>query len=69
MDANRNPSGGASVDAIDYPDRLISILIPRPDVPFEALKLAAADLWRAGLAKSAVLKCTSWQKVHGLSNA
>ena len=33
---------GASVDAIDYPDRLIFDLDPAPDVPFEALKLAAA---------------------------
>ena len=32
---------GASVDAIDYPDRLIFDLDPAPDVPFEALKLAA----------------------------
>ena len=33
---------GASVDAIDYPDRLIFDLDPAPEVPFEALKLAAA---------------------------
>ena len=51
---------GASVDAIDYPDRLIFDLDPAPDVPFEALKLAAADL-RQRLKKKGLdsrLKCT-----------
>jgi len=35
---------GAPIDAIDFPDRLIFDLDPAPDVPFEALKLAAQDL-------------------------
>ena len=35
---------GAPVDAIDYPDRMIFDLDPAPDVPFEAVKLAAQDL-------------------------
>lgn len=35
---------GAPVDAIDYPDRMIFDLDPAPEVPFEAVKLAAQDL-------------------------
>src|SRR5438128_2595763 len=35
---------GASIDSIDYPDRMIFDLDPAPDIPFEALKLAAQDL-------------------------
>jgi bifunctional non-homologous end joining protein LigD len=35
---------GATIDAIDYPDRMIFDLDPAPDVPFEAVKLAAQDL-------------------------
>lgn len=57
---------GASVDAIDYPDRLIFDLDPAPDVPFEALKLAATDLRqrlkRKGLESS--LKCTGGKGLH-----
>ncbi|HUQ94628.1 MAG TPA: DNA ligase D [Bryobacteraceae bacterium] len=57
---------GASVDGIDYPDRLIFDLDPAPDVPFEALKLAAADLRqrlkRKGLECS--LKCTGGKGLH-----
>ena len=57
---------GASVDAIDYPDRLIFDLDPAPDVPFEALKLAATDLRqrlkRKGLECS--LKCTGGKGLH-----
>ena len=37
---------GATIDTIDYPDRLIFDLDPAPDVPFEAVKLAAQDLRR-----------------------
>jgi len=37
---------GALVDAIDYPDRMIFVLDPAPEVSFEALKLAARDLRR-----------------------
>jgi bifunctional non-homologous end joining protein LigD len=57
---------GASVDAIDYPDRLIFDLDPAPDVPFEALKLAAVDLRRRlkkrGLDSS--LKSTGGKGLH-----
>ncbi|HTM47230.1 MAG TPA: DNA ligase D [Bryobacteraceae bacterium] len=57
---------GASVDAIDYPDRLILDLDPATDVPFEALRLAAADLRqrleRKGLESS--LKCTGGKGLH-----
>jgi bifunctional non-homologous end joining protein LigD len=57
---------GASVDAIDYPDRLIFDLDPAPDVPFEALKQAAQDvrqrLERKGL--ESTLKCTGGKGLH-----
>jgi bifunctional non-homologous end joining protein LigD len=57
---------GASVDAIDYPDRLVFDLDPAPDVPFEALKLAALDLRQRlkqrGL--ESVLKCTGSKGLH-----
>jgi bifunctional non-homologous end joining protein LigD len=57
---------GAPVDAIDYPDRLIFDLDPAPDVPFEALKLAARDmrqrLRRKGL--ESTLKCTGGKGLH-----
>jgi bifunctional non-homologous end joining protein LigD len=56
---------GRAVDAIDYPDRLIFDLDPAPDVPFEALKLAARDLRRLkkrGLDSS--LKCTGGKGLH-----
>jgi len=57
---------GASVDAIDCPDRMIFDLDPAPDVPFEALKLAAQDvrqrLKRRGLESS--LKCTGGKGLH-----
>jgi bifunctional non-homologous end joining protein LigD len=57
---------GASVDAIDYPDRLIFDLDPAPEVPFEALKLAATDL-RQRLKKRALdssVKCTGGKGLH-----
>ena len=57
---------GAPVDAIDYPDRMIFDLDPAPDVPFEALKLAAQDLRirlrHKGLEPS--LKCTGGKGLH-----
>lgn len=57
---------GAPIDAIDYPDRLIFDLDPAPDVPFEALKLAAQDLRerlkRRGL--ESLLKCTGGKGLH-----
>ena len=57
---------GASIDAIDYPDRLIFDLDPAPEVPFEALKLAATDL-RQRLKKKGLdssLKCTGGKGLH-----
>jgi bifunctional non-homologous end joining protein LigD len=57
---------GASVDAIDYPDRLIFDLDPASDVPFEALKLAAQDL-RKRLKRPGLecdLKCTGGKGLH-----
>ena len=57
---------GASVDAIDYPDRMIFDLDPSPDLPFEAVKLAAQDLrqrlQRKGL--ESTLKCTGGKGLH-----
>jgi len=57
---------GAPVDAIDYPDRMIFDLDPAPEVPFEALKLAAQDLKqrlaRKGL--DSTLKCTGGKGLH-----
>ena len=57
---------GATIDAIDYPDRLTFDLDPAPDVPFEALKLAAQDL-RQRLQKvglEPLLKCTGGKGLH-----
>jgi bifunctional non-homologous end joining protein LigD len=57
---------GASVAAIDYPDRMIFDLDPAPDVPFEAVKLAAQDvrqrLKQRGLESS--LKCSGGKGLH-----
>jgi len=57
---------GASVDDIDHPDRVIFDLDPAPDVPFEAVKLAAQDLRkrlkRQGL--ESMLKCTGGKGLH-----
>ncbi len=57
---------GAPVDAIDYPDRMIFDLDPAPEVPFEALKLAAQDLKQRlehrGL--HSTLKCTGGKGLH-----
>ncbi len=57
---------GASIDSIDYPDRMIFDLDPAPEVSFEALKLAAQDLRRRlrrrGLESS--LKCTGGKGLH-----
>jgi bifunctional non-homologous end joining protein LigD len=57
---------GAPVDAIDYPDRMIFDLDPAPEVPFEALKLAAQDLKQRlehrGL--HSTLKCTGVKGLH-----
>jgi bifunctional non-homologous end joining protein LigD len=57
---------GASIDSIDYPDRLIFDLDPAPDVPFKALKLAAQDL-RQRLEQTGLesfLKCTGGKGLH-----
>jgi bifunctional non-homologous end joining protein LigD len=57
---------GASIDAIDCPDRLIFDLDPAPNVPFEAVKLAAQDLRqrlkRRGL--QSLLKCSGGKGLH-----
>jgi bifunctional non-homologous end joining protein LigD len=57
---------GATIDSIHYPDRMIFDLDPAPDVPFEAIKLAATDLRqrleRCGL--KSVLKCTGGKGLH-----
>ena len=57
---------GSTIDSIDFPDRMIFDLDPAPDVPFEALKLAAQDLRqrlkRKGL--EAGLKCTGGKGLH-----
>jgi bifunctional non-homologous end joining protein LigD len=57
---------GASIDAIDCPDRLIFDLDPAPDVLFEGVKLAAQDLRlrlrRRGL--ESLLKCTGGKGLH-----
>lgn len=57
---------GAKVDAIDYPDRMIFDLDPAPDVPFEAVKLAAQDLRQhlQLLGLEASLKCTGGKGLH-----
>jgi bifunctional non-homologous end joining protein LigD len=57
---------GAPVDAIDYPDRMIFDLDPAPDVPFEAVKLAAQDLRRRLQKKGleSYLKCTGGKGLH-----
>ncbi len=57
---------GATIDSIDYPDRMIFDLDPAPDVPFEAVKLAAQDL-RQRLQKrglQSLLKCTGGKGLH-----
>jgi bifunctional non-homologous end joining protein LigD len=57
---------GATIDAIDYPDRMIFDLDPAPDVPFQAVKMAAQDLRqrleRKGL--SSALKCSGGKGLH-----
>ena len=57
---------GATIDAIDYPDRMIFDLDPAADVPFAALKLAAQDLRQRLLKKGleSTLKCTGGKGLH-----
>ncbi|MEO8596060.1 MAG: non-homologous end-joining DNA ligase [Candidatus Solibacter sp.] len=57
---------GASIDAIEYPDRLIFDLDPAPDLPFEALKLGAQDLRQRLRDKGleSTLKCTGGKGLH-----
>ena len=57
---------GATIDGIDYPDRLIFDLDPAPDMPFAALKLAAQDLRQRLQQKGleSVLKCTGGKGLH-----
>jgi bifunctional non-homologous end joining protein LigD len=57
---------GATVDAIDFPDRMIFDLDPAPEVPFEEVKLAAEDL-RQRLRKrrlNSTPKCTGGKGLH-----
>jgi bifunctional non-homologous end joining protein LigD len=57
---------GAPVESIDFPDRMIFDLDPAPEVPFEAVKLAAQDLHqrlhKRGL--ESLLKCTGGKGLH-----
>jgi bifunctional non-homologous end joining protein LigD len=57
---------GAPIDAIDYPDRMIFDLDPAPDLPFEAVKLAAQDLRQHLQHKGleSVLKCSGGKGLH-----
>jgi bifunctional non-homologous end joining protein LigD len=57
---------GATVDAIDYPDRMIFDLDPAPELPFAAVKLAAQDLRERLLRKGleSVVKCTGGKGLH-----
>lgn len=57
---------GSSIDAIDFPDRLIFDLDPAPDVALDALKLAAEDLRRRLKRKGleSKLKCTGGKGLH-----
>jgi bifunctional non-homologous end joining protein LigD len=57
---------GASIDAIDCPDRLIFDLDPGPGVPFEAVKLAAQNLRRRLKRKGleSTLKSTGGKGLH-----
>jgi bifunctional non-homologous end joining protein LigD len=57
---------GASIESIDCPDRLIFDLDPAPDVPFDALKLAAQDLRQRLRSKGldSSLKCTGGKGLH-----
>jgi bifunctional non-homologous end joining protein LigD len=57
---------GATIDAIDYPDRMIFDLDPAPDVPFEGLKFAAEELHQRLKKRGmeSVLKCTGGKGLH-----
>ncbi|HXJ43961.1 MAG TPA: non-homologous end-joining DNA ligase [Bryobacteraceae bacterium] len=57
---------GATVDDIDRPDQMIFDLDPAPEVPFEALRLAAEDQRRRLKARGlqSVLKCTGGKGLH-----
>lgn len=57
---------GASVDCIDFPDRMIFDLDPATDVPFEAVKLAAQDIRRRLQQKGleSVVKCSGGKGLH-----
>jgi bifunctional non-homologous end joining protein LigD len=57
---------GATIDSIDKPDRMTFDLDPAPDVPFDAVKLAAQDI-RQRLQKKGLksnLRCTGGKGLH-----
>jgi bifunctional non-homologous end joining protein LigD len=57
---------GASIDTIDCPDRLVFDLDPAPDVPFEAVKLAAQDIRQRLKHKGleSMPKCSGGKGIH-----
>jgi len=66
MDAIEIHPWGASIDAIDNPDRLIFDLDPAPNVPFDSVKRAAREL-RERLKQKGLesrVKCTGGKGLH-----
>ncbi len=56
----------ATIESIDYPDRMIFDLDPAPELPFEAVKLAAQDLRQRLRDKGleSTLKCSGGKGLH-----
>jgi bifunctional non-homologous end joining protein LigD len=57
---------GATVDAVDFADRIVFDLDPAPEVPFEAVKLAALDLKQRLVSYDlqSSVKCTGGKGLH-----